>query len=204
MLHCNRGQTDFQCWMVRYEIASRSSGRHCILGGDKECADDVPELEVKGTPNGESKPARQEGIKALKKLFEAFEAQLKWQEEVDQEEESLSDSQEEAPVEHLGQPTGPLIGFSSTLSPQEYEDAVDPKREPQLYLCDDWIRHVEVMQKLGELNPQDKAKARVAKNFVLVTLMSLKGLDHSFEDCQREGDTYAEFCYSHEKGGASP
>ena len=61
-----------------------------IEDAEKECADDVPELEVKGTRNGKTKSARQEGIKALKKLFEDFEAQLKWQEEVDQEDASLT------------------------------------------------------------------------------------------------------------------
>ena len=33
-------------------------------------------MTLKGPPDGETKSARQEGIKALKKLFEAFEAQL--------------------------------------------------------------------------------------------------------------------------------
>ena len=65
---------------------------------------------------------------------------------------------------------------------------MDPKREPQLYLCDDWIRPVEVMQKPGELKPRDKVKARVAKNFLLVTLMSLNvGCESLIEDYQREG-----------------
>ena len=76
-----------------------------IEDADKECADDVPELEVKDTHDGKTKSTRQEGIKALRKLFEDFEAQLKWQEKVDQEEESLSDSQEEPPIDSLSQPT---------------------------------------------------------------------------------------------------
>ena len=99
-----------------------------IEDAEKECADNVPELEVKDTHEGKTRSARQEGIKALRKLFEDFEAQLKWQEDVDQEEESLSDSQDEAPIDLLSQPTEPLTGLSCILTTQEYEEVVDPKR----------------------------------------------------------------------------
>ena len=45
-----------------------------------------------------------------------------------------------------------------------------------------------VMQKPGELNPQDKVRARVAKNFLLVTLTSLNvEYGSHIEDYQREG-----------------
>ena len=71
---------------------------------------------------------------------------------MDQEEESLSDSQGEAPIDLPSQPTEPLTGYSSILLAQEYEEEVDMRREPQLYLCDDWIRPVEVMRKPGELS----------------------------------------------------
>ena len=158
-----------------------------IEDAEKDCADNVSKLEVKDIHDSKTRPARQEGIKALRKLFEDFEVQLKWQEDVDQEEESLSDSQEEAPVDPLSQPTEPLTGFSGILRTQEYEEE-DLKREPQLYLCDDWIRPVEVMQKPGELRPHDKVRARVAKNILLVTLMSLNvGYGSLIEDYQREG-----------------
>ena len=47
---------------------------------------------------------------------------------------------------------------------------------------------MEVMQKPGELKPRDKVRARVAKNFLLVTLMSLNvGYGSLIEDYQREG-----------------
>ena len=60
--------------------------------------------------------------------------------------------------------------FTSILSPQEYEDALSAK-EPQLYLCDDWIQPVEVMLKPQELRSKEKARARVAKNCLLVTVL---------------------------------
>ena len=91
------------------------STQQFIEDSEKECADDVPELEAKDTHDGKTKSARQEGIKPLRKLSEDFEAQLKWQEEVDKEEESLSDLLEEAPIESLGHPTKPLTSFSSCL-----------------------------------------------------------------------------------------
>ena len=108
-------------------------------------------------------------VVALRMLFDDFEAQIKWQNEVDQG--SSSDSQEETPIE--GHTAEPLTDFSSILSLQEYEDALNPKKEPQLYICDDWIQPVEVVQKPGELQPKDKARARVAKKCLLVTLVSL-------------------------------
>ena len=80
-------------------------------------------------------------------------------------------TQEGTPVED--QSAEPLTGFSSIFSLQEYEDTLSPKKEPQLYICDDWIQPVKVMQKTGELQPRDKFRARVAKNCLLVTLMSL-------------------------------
>ena len=61
----------------------------------RNVCDDASELEVKDTSDGKTRSARQEDIKALRKLFEDFEAQLKWQEDVDQEDDSLSDPQEE-------------------------------------------------------------------------------------------------------------
>ena len=108
---------------------------------------------------------------------------------MDQEDDSLSDPQEEAPIVLPSQPTKPPTGFSSILPVQEREEEMDLRREPQLYLCDDWLRPVEVMQKPGELRPREKVRARVPKNnFLLVTLMSLNvGYGSLIEDYQREG-----------------
>ena len=60
--------------------------------------------------------------------------------------------------------------------------------EPQLYIRDDWIGPVEVMKKPRAFqNPEDKPRARVAKNFLLATLMSLNvGRGSLIEDYQRE------------------
>ena len=120
------------------------------------------ELEVMDSPEAEQKKsAQQEAIKALRTLFEG----------------SLSDSQEEFPA------VEPLTSLMGILPPQE-DDVLNPTKEPQLYLCDDWIQPVEVM-----LRPKEKARARVAKNYLLVTLMSLNvGYGSLIENYQREGN----------------
>ena len=47
---------------------------------------------------------------------------------------------------------------------------------------------MEVMRKPGELDPRDKVRARVAKNLLLVTLMSLNlGYGSLIESYQSEG-----------------
>ena len=118
-------------------------------------------------------------------LFEDFEAQIKWQNEVD--EGSLSDSQEEFSIED--QAAEPLTSFASLFSPQECEDALSPTKEPQLYKSDDWIQPVEVTPEPGELRTRDKVRARVAKNCLLVTLMSLNVAYGSvIESYQKEGN----------------
>ena len=75
-------------------------------------------------------------------LFEdfEFETQIKRpREEID--EETSCDSQEE-PLGEM-QAVDPLLSFAGILSPQEYEDALSPTKEPQFYICDDWIQPVE-------------------------------------------------------------
>ena len=44
-----------------------------------------------------------------------------------------------------------LAQLSSILPLQEDEDMLIPNKEPQLYLCDDWIQPVEVVRKPKEL-----------------------------------------------------
>ena len=70
---------------------------------------------------GQKKNAQREGIKALRKLLKDLEAQIKWQDEAD--EESSSDFQDEL---FVAMKTRQL---TSILSPQEYEDALSPTKE---------------------------------------------------------------------------
>ena len=93
----------------------KDAEEECITHGD---AYDT-ELEVKDTkdtPEAEQeKIAQREGNKALRILLDDFEAQIQWQNEV--EEESSSDSQEEFSLEGLA--AEPLTNFAGLLSPQE-------------------------------------------------------------------------------------
>ena len=116
---------------VRSMIGTQTllSMRQFIEDAEKEKGSPDAELEVKDSSELEQKKnAQREGIKALRMLFEDFEAQMKWQNEVD--EGSSSDSQEELFAED--QAAEPLTSFASILSPQECEDALSPTEEPQL------------------------------------------------------------------------
>ena len=136
---------------------------------EKEKGSHDSELEARDSSTPAQKTAaQQDAIKALRMLLDDFEAQVQYQNEID--EESSSVSQE---VLEETQAADPLLNFASILTPQAYKDALNPTKEPQLYLCDDWIQPVEVMQKPKELQAKDKARARVAKNCLIVTLMSL-------------------------------
>ena len=66
-------------------------------------------------------------------------------------------------------------------------------REPQLYLCDDWIQPMATMRKPRELTAREKMKANVAKNCLIVTLMSLElGYGSILERYQQEGESIAQ------------
>ena len=83
-----------------------------------------------------------------------------------------SSTESDGPPEEM-QVADPLAQLSSILPLQEDEDMLTPNKEPQLYLCDDWIQPVEVVRKPKELHAKDKVRANVAKNCLIVTLMSL-------------------------------
>ena len=64
---------------------------------------------------------------------------------------------------------------------------VESGKEPQLYLCDDWIQPMEVTRRPKELTARDKMRANVAKNCLIITLMSLEvGYGSVLERYQQE------------------
>ena len=66
-------------------------------------------------------------------------------------------------------------------------------KEPQLYLCDDWIQPMAAMSRPRELTAKEKAKANMAKNCLIVTLMSLElGYGSILERYQQEGESIAQ------------
>ena len=115
-------------------------------------------------------------------LFEDFEDQVKYQDEITEE----STSESEGSPEDI-QAIDPLSHLSHILPHEEKEDTLIPRREPQLYLCDDWSQPMEVVRKPKELTVKDKMQANVAKNCLIVTLMSLDlGYGSILERYQRE------------------
>ena len=134
-----------------------------MKNAEKERGDEGSELDAKH--------ARQDSVKALRKLFEDFEAQLNLQGEVDQALESSKGSEEEMPADLPGQLEHPLGCHSRTTFPaQEQEEDDVIRQEPQLYLCDDSTRPVEIMKKPCKLLPQDMDRS--------LRIISVKKLTH--------------------------
>ena len=108
---------------------------------EKECESEVAELDAKHV--------KQDCVKALKQLFQDFESQLKG--DVDRESVSSNDSEKEAP-DQLENPVGYHLQsgtHAQALEEDELDEDATITKEPQLYLCDDWIRPVEVIKKLA-------------------------------------------------------
>ena len=95
-----------------------------------------PEPEVMDSSTSAQKvDAQREAITALRMLFEDFEDQVKYRDEVSEE----NSSESEGPPEEM-QVADPLAHLSHILPHQEDEDTLIPNKEPQIYMCDDWIR----------------------------------------------------------------
>ena len=126
------------------------------------------ELEVK---------QRQERSEAFKQLLQDFDEQVEPEVlEVDDQVSVSSTEVEECVPEQDTLPEAHHVLM--TTSGENTRDDGTPVRleaEPDLFLCDDWIMPVEVIRKPCPLQrSQDKLRARVAKNFLLVTLMSFE------------------------------
>ena len=156
---------------------------------EKETGTGVSELNVKDTRcDSKDDVSCQEGsttrdkeaIKALKMLFEDFEDRLQYENEVlDESTSEDGEEQEEPPQE--------TAVYSAISSPCDETREFLPSREPQLYLCDDWIQPMAVISRPKELTARDKMRANLAKNCLIVTLMSLElGYGSILERYQQE------------------
>ena len=104
----------------------------------------------KASCQGDPRTLNKEAIKALRMLFEDFEDQLQRQNDVS--DESASGEEDETP------PHGMAV-HSATLFPYDEEgDEFLPRREPQLYLCDDWIQPMAVMSRPQELTSRNESQ----------------------------------------------
>ena len=126
--------------------------------------------------------------KAMKEVIRAFRTLLHGYEEqrcADTQQESESDdSEEEEPVYQ----ESPCAMMASWIEEEEH-----PIREPQRYLCDDWIQPVKVAWKPKTMTAKKTKKARVAKNCLILTLMSLElGFGSVIERYQNARDAVVE------------
>ena len=125
---------------------------------EKETGTGVSELNVKDTRCDSNDVSCQEGsttqdkeaIKALKVLFEDFEDRLQYQNEVFDESASEDGEEQEEPPQET-------TVHSAIFSPCDEAREFLPCREPQLYLCDDWIQPMAVLSRPNELcKPETK------------------------------------------------
>ena len=104
-----------------------------------------------------------------------------------------------------GEPPQEMAVNSIALFPNDEEgDEFLPSKEPQLYLCDDWIQPMAAMSRPRELTAREKVKASMAKNCLIVTLMSLElGYGSILERYQQESKSILER-YQQERSESSP
>ena len=106
-------------------------------------------------------------IRAFRALFNEFEGQFHSHEEQDTSSSaSESDELQREPVVQAAN--------IQSLQDDENMDEGIPRREPQLYLCDDWIQPVEVVRKPRNMTTRETMRANAAKNCHILTLMSLE------------------------------
>ena len=108
-----------------------------------------------------------DAIKALRKLIEDFEDQLQCQSE-GCEDVTSDEGQEDDPPQEMA------LNSTALVQDDEENDDVPLSKEPQLYLCDDRIQPMAAMSRPRELTGREKVKANMAKNCLIVTLMSLE------------------------------
>ena len=95
--------------------------------------------------------AQKETIRALRMLFEDFADQVQYQDEI--QEESASESE---PSRERTQVADSSSHCTHVLPFEERADVLQPRREPQLYLCDDWIQPMGVVRRPKELTTKTR------------------------------------------------
>ena len=134
--------------------------------------------------------------KAMKEVIRAFRTLLHGYEEqrcVDAQQESESDDSE---AEEPSYPESPRAMMAEWVE----EEQDHPIREPQRYLCDDWIQPVKVAWKPRTMTARETKKARVVKNCLILTLMSLEtGFGSVIERYQNARDAVVE---RYQQGGS--
>ena len=127
-------------------------------------------------------------IRAFRTLLQGCEEQ--WCYSTYQDSTSSESEAEEAQSQLI--PYGMAAQLSLEEDLEELEGGI-PVQEPQLYLCDDWIQPIMVARKPRVMTAKETMKANVAKNCLIVTLMSLDlGFGSVIERYQNARDAVVE------------
>ena len=151
--------------------------------GKEEYAEGKKEQSVEDghSPNEVEK----EVIRAFRTLLQGCEVQ--WRYAIQQDSPSSESEAEEAQCQ---------LTHSVTLAQLSLEEDLEDgtlQREPQLYLCDDWIQPIMVARKPKAMTVKETKKANVAKNCLILTMMSLElGFGSVIERYQRARDAVVE------------
>ena len=122
-----------------------------------------------------------------KPLFSGFEEQ--WYSAMQQESVSSESEVEESQCDPVTQVMEVQLPLNEDL-----ENWI-PDKEPQLYLCDDWIQPVMVARKPRTMTAKETMRANVAKNCLILTMMSLElGYGSIIERYQQARDAIVERC----------
>ena len=162
------------------EISCSQKTKEVTNEGSTECKGEDP---VEG---GHSQTeAEKEVIRAFRTLLYGCEEQWRY---ATQQDSVSSESEAEEAQCHL---TPHMM--TAQLSLEEDLEGGTPDQEPQLYLCDDWIQPVMVARKPRVMTAKETMKANVAKNCLILTMMSLElGFGSVIERYQRARDAVVE------------
>ena len=140
------------------------------------------ELEEDGQVRSE---AEQDVIQAFRTLLHGCEEQW-WYATQQDSADGGSDAEE---VQY--QPTLHTVTAQLPLE-DDWEEGI-PDQKPKLYLCDDWIQPIMVARKPRAMTAKEIMKANVAKNCLILTMMSLElGFGSVIERYQRARDAVVE------------
>ena len=150
---------------------------------------------MKEAPNAKGEDSAEDGscqTEAMRKVISAFRTLLcgceeQWRYAMQQDSESSESEAEEVLGHQL-----PHAMMAQPILEENLEDEVTVQ-EPQLYLCDDWIQPIKVAWKPRALTAKETMKANVAKNCLILTMMSLElGFGPVIEHYQRARDAVVE------------
>ena len=180
----------------RQEIPCSQKTKEVTNEGSAECKEEDPAVgghsqteahkEEDSAVDGHSQTeAEKEVIRACRTLLYGCEEQWSYATQQD----SVSSESEAEGVQCQQTPHV----MTAQLSMEEGLEGETPDQVPQLYLCDDWIQPVRVARKPRVMTTKETMKANVAKNCLILTMMSLElGFGPVIERYQQARDAVVE------------